>query len=128
MHPEGVATGRINRVFPWFSSVYSTCSVGTDYHCAPLRPPTATILHSAGCKVLLRALSPGNNCQLVSSGLLQTLPLPIVSPSTFPQRFTFCATCIYRKDERVLNGEPEDLDGSVSTVPSYRLGYTRIGI
>jgi len=83
MDPEGVATGLINQGFPWFSSVYNTCSVGTELHCAPLRPPTATILHSAGCKVLLPALSTDNNCQLLSSGSLQTLPLPIVSPSTF---------------------------------------------
>jgi hypothetical protein len=36
-------------------------------------------------------------------------------------RFTFCATCLYQKEERIQNGDLEGLDGSVSTVYNYRL-------
>ena len=66
MHPEGAATGRNYQVSPWFSPVYSTCSVGTELQCAALRPTTSTVLHIAGCRVLMPALRPDSNCQLVS--------------------------------------------------------------
>jgi len=92
----------------------------SPYRTALCGLPTANSDSSAQCgsKVLLPALSPDSNCQLVSSDSLQTLPLPIVSPSAFLIALLYC---LYQKDKRILIGELEGLDGSVSAVPSYRL-------
>ena len=119
MPPEGgAATGRINQVFPWFSPVYSR------YRTPQCGPPTANIDSSPQCGLHSVVASTQAWRQLSACIFRFTPDTPTSNRFTFGiyHRFTFCTTCLYQKEERLLNGELEGLDGSVSTVPGYRLG------